>query len=282
MHHIAILTHQFEDFQQSTYLLRHICGKWEQQGIRISIHKGVEHPLPHCDLLILHIDLSVIPQAYIDAINMQSNVINGNVDNIEKRTFSQLIVNERQQHTGPVIVKTNANCGGLPEQHISQMFTGETTRLGVQRPLRKAKWLIEYPIYQSTKEVPPGVWKNEHLIVEKLISERDGEGNYCIRCWIFFGDQEINYICHSPDAIVKSQRIVRREFVDEIPNELREIRKQKGIDFGKFDYGIVDGEVVLYDINKTPGFPRDPSQLKHADESLETLSNGLTYFLNRT
>ncbi len=32
------------------------------------------------------------------------------------------------------------------------------------------------------------------------------------------------------------------------------MRRKLGFDFGKFDYGIVAGRVVLYDANRTPMF----------------------------
>ena len=35
-------------------------------------------------------------------------------------------------------------------------------------------------------------------------------------------------------------------------NELRRIRAELGFDFGKFDYGVIGDEVILYDINRTP------------------------------
>lgn len=39
---------------------------------------------------------------------------------------------------------------------------------------------------------------------------------------------------------------------DPVPPELREARRRLGFDYGKFDYGIVDGSMVLYDVNRTP------------------------------
>ena len=34
-----------------------------------------------------------------------------------------------------------------------------------------------------------------------------------------------------------------------IPEKLRELRRKHDFDFGKWDYAIADGEIVLYDIN---------------------------------
>ena len=61
-----------------------------------------------------------------------------------------------------------------------------------------------------------------------------------------------------------------------IPRELRSIREEMGFDYGKFDYGIVDGEVVLYDVNRTPGAAPDAGL--HAD-TVEALAPGIRDFL---
>ena len=37
-----------------------------------------------------------------------------------------------------------------------------------------------------------------------------------------------------------------------MPDELRNIRRDLGFDYGKFDYAIVNDRVVLYDVNRTP------------------------------
>jgi hypothetical protein len=54
--------------------------------------------------------------------------------------------------------------------------------------------------------------------------------------------------------VIKSHSVLRREPISDVPVELRQVRRELGFDFGKFDYGIVDGRVVLYDVNRTPMF----------------------------
>jgi hypothetical protein len=72
-----------------------------------------------------------------------------------------------------------------------------------------------------------------------------------MRTWVFLGDAEECKIFYANQPIVKSPVAVRIE-EGTVPDELREMRRQMGFDFGKFDYGIVDGRVVLYDVNRTP------------------------------
>jgi hypothetical protein len=54
------------------------------------------------------------------------------------------------------------------------------------------------------------------------------------------------------------------------------IRRELGFDYGKFDYGIVDGRVVLYDVNRTTGTADDPTC--HA-ETIEILAPGILDFV---
>jgi hypothetical protein len=78
------------------------------------------------------------------------------------------------------------------------------------------------------------------------------DGLYCLRQWLFFGDREVGSIAYSRHPVVKANRIIKRERISEFPDELRRRREALGFDYGKFDYVIADGEVVLYDANRTP------------------------------
>lgn len=45
-----------------------------------------------------------------------------------------------------------------------------------------------------------------------------------------------------------------RERLGEPPSELVALRRAMQMEYGKLDYAVVDGEVVVYDVNKTPSF----------------------------
>jgi hypothetical protein len=95
------------------------------------------------------------------------------------------------------------------------------------------------------------MWFNPKLVVEKFRPERQ-DGLFCLRQWLFFGDREVGSVAYSKHPVVKANRIVKREAVTEFPDGLRAHREALRFDFGKFDYVLVDGEVVLYDANRTP------------------------------
>ncbi len=55
------------------------------------------------------------------------------------------------------------------------------------------------------------------------------------------------------------------------------MRKDLGFDFGKFDYAIVDGRVVLYDVNRTPNLGNLPKEQKPPNTRL--LAEGIRAYL---
>jgi hypothetical protein len=74
-----------------------------------------------------------------------------------------------------------------------------------------------------------------------------------LRAWAFFGNKSLNVITTSTNPVVKGINIVKREILsDDIPKELIYYRDHLGFDYGRFDYAIVNNEVVLYDVNRTP------------------------------
>ena len=130
-------------------------------------------------------------------------------------------------------------------------------------------------------DVPSGVWRNEKLVVEKFLPEVNEQGEYILRIWLFLGDQGLYYQCASLTPIIKSQTVLRREFLDvrEVPRSIQEARKRLGFDYGKFDFGICEGEAALYDVNRTPGGPRYVSDSGEDAENRRMLSKGLRSFL---
>jgi len=51
--------------------------------------------------------------------------------------------------------------------------------------------------------------------------------------------------------------MVRYEIHRDAPSEIEALRERMGFDYGKFDYVIHEGRVILLDANKTPTFQGD-------------------------
>jgi hypothetical protein len=253
--HIAILVHEHDDFNRERYLLHELAEVWRTMGLRVTVMRGIAQPV-EADLVILHVDLTKVPADYLAAIRHCPRVVNDKVADISKRLICTHRVFRGDGYDGPVIIKTNRNSGGGREQ----MLRGKGSRLrryagGIREKLPWA-WRTQlspakYPIFESAKQVPRVAWYNRELIVERFLPER-WEGGYCLRTWTFFGEEETRSISYSAEPVVKSHNVIRREPVADLPEELRQMRKDLGFDYGKFDFGIVDDRVVLYDVNRTP------------------------------
>ena len=253
MRHITILTHPNDDFASSGYILQSVAEQWRQSGTRVTVARD---PLRHleADLAILHVDLTVVPNEYLEFMQSYPLTINAGVRDISKRAISTNIVRDGDGYKGPVMVKTNRNCGGTSEGLHAQ---GSWLRKNIRAIRRRLHWswraelgVWNYKVFDSPAKVPLPVWFNPDLVVERFLPERR-DGCYCMRTWIFLGDAEECKLFYANQPVVKSPVAVRIEN-SHVPDEMRELRRKLGFNFGKFDFGIVDGRAVIYDVNRTP------------------------------
>lgn len=289
---LAILTHSTDGFWQRRYLVQLMIPRWEAMGFNVAVVTEMDTFVP-ADVALLHVDLSVVPDSCRRLAERYPLVLNGSVLDIRKRRFSQQLLDRQAPHSGEVIVKSDWNYGGWREFRLGVLesligrlllrrYSEESVcrKLGwleVRKPWRWRRMLPvgHYHVYAERDRVPGGVWDNPNLIVERFVVERAGN-NYCCRHWLFFGRQEVTRRVTSPHPVVKADGKLEPTS-DPVPGELRAIRAQLGFDYGKFDYGIVDGKVVLYDVNRTPGTSADPQ--RHA-QTIDVLSEGLRAMLN--
>src|SRR5690606_38165328 len=124
----------------------------------------------------------------------------------------------RDDWDGPVIVKTNRNFGGRPERRLKLGRLGLALHPDTWIPRggwrhRTALVPDRYPIFESIKDVPGGVWDNPSLVVERFCPEREGD-LYVVRTLSFFGDRWVNRRRLSPTPIVKASNVISAEEVD--------------------------------------------------------------------
>lgn len=263
---IVILVHRHGSFTEPLYFLHEIAEVWKEKGIEIVVHRGPQRPVD-ADLIINHVDLTVVPPDHLAYLRQYPKALNLAAVDISKRMISRNLVLPGDGFAGPVLVKADRNCSGWREAELAQKG---------HLPPHFLTVVPDYRIFSSSAEVPENVWRSREVVVEKFLVERIGEF-YGLRTWVFLGDQETNSLSYATEPIVKQRGVVRREPVDEVPKALREIRVELGFDFGKFDYGIVDGEVILYDANRTPGlgtFPKEQYMPR-----IRTYADGIWSFL---
>jgi hypothetical protein len=272
--------HRAETLDQESYFLRAMADVWRRQGWKITEQRG-PGPRVDADLAILHVDLTVVPSDHMKFIRQYPIALNGGVADISKRATSSQLLRRGDRYNGPVIIKTNRNNGGFRERLLALHSPRWRKKLSSLRRRLPWAWQAElatkeYPILESAEQVPWGVWHNPDLVVERFQPERR-DGFYCLRTWVFCGDRETHSLSWSEHPIVKSRNVVKREVLGEVPPDLRRMRKDLGFDFGKFDYAIVDGRVILYDANRTPtlgDMPREQSV-----ERVKLLAEGIHAYL---
>jgi hypothetical protein len=257
---IAILFHQNERRRWRGYAIAHMAKCWTEAGHVVQCVFGVDRVVP-ADLAILHVDLSVVPDEYLAFARGYPRTLNGAVADVRKSTFSRHLLRAGDAYDGQVIVKSDLNFGGLPEQLLrpggvpvaTQMANLWRSLVGARHGHRPSRFQTSsiYRIYPSLRDVPPSCFATPGLAVEQFLPERE-DGLYWLRLYHFLGDRLTSVRIGSPDPVVKSHNKVRRIAVEPHP-EIVAQREALGFDYGKFDYVIHDGRAILLDVNKTPG-----------------------------
>lgn len=267
------------------YVIWAMSDAWRAQGHTTEVVRGVPKPGTALgDVVFLHLDLTVVPEKVLAALQGHPCVVNRFVADISKSRYSRNRVRSRRDKwDGPVIIKTDRNYGGQPEKRLQPRsrllrLKDRLAQRGLL-PLALADVLYteNYPIYTSPRDVPFGAFHNPALFIERFRPERSG-GLYCMRNFTFFGDRWINELYKAPCPVVSRGKAVSREEV-EPPQEILELRQKLGFDYGKFDYVLDDGEVVVFDVNKTPSVSCPPQLLK---EHGRRLAPGLDDVLQST
>ncbi|HEV8389749.1 MAG TPA: hypothetical protein VGQ35_07890 [Dongiaceae bacterium] len=292
MLHVAIVVHRHARSDPRNYWLQAISDCWVESGIRVSLIHDPETRID-ADLAILHVDLTIVPRDYLACVRRFAVTVNAEVSDISKRAISANLLRRRDRYDGPVIVKTDRNCAGDPEMLLAKIgwksrepgdfirsahahFKEKYIRARRRRRHGSKRAFLDYPVYASMAEVPDAVWVDNDLVVERFLPERI-DGQYCVRTWLFFGDQDRHAIFYSHDPVIKSHNIVGYKRLSEVPEELRQIRRELKFDFGKFDYTMVDGRPVLFDANRTPTIGHFPKE--RYLPLAQSLAGGLGAFL---
>jgi len=270
---ILVVCHAYDAFRERRWLLQSMLPYWLAQGHTIRICEGPPQRAVEADLALLHVDCSVLPPSYAEAVQRFPVVVNTSIRDIRKSFWSTQRIGRDADWPGAVIVKSDLNAGGWPEmQHNLR-----ARQLGHAEPHPHLRPVDTYPVYARRSDVPETVWTNPGCTVEKFRPERDERG-YWTRFWLFFGDRgRCRRFC-SPNPVVKANNAIAVETVD-VPPEVVAVRERLGLDYGKIDFVIHQGEPIVVDVNRTPG----PTPLRSGTEigTPELLAPGLDDLLRR-
>lgn len=272
---IAILMHEMDERRDfGPFSIDMLAPFWREDGHEVFHVYGTSKYVP-ADVVIVHVDLSVVPEAYLEFARRYPIVINGAIRDIRKTTFSDQVVTPADAWNGPVIVKTNDNYGGMPEQirNKSSLIHRAARRLHRIFDLKR-DGLVDYPIFANRREVPRRYFSDSRFIVERFCPEVDAHGLYCTRSLLFLGERSVTLCLRGQNPIVTAATAQSVEEVSADPEMLR-ARERLRIDYGKLDYVIVNGRPILLDVNKTVGATSRPTTGYDALESRRHRAQGL-------
>lgn len=279
--------------ESSFYFVKHLARAWREMGLQVEQTQDTRTRVP-ADVVIPHVDVTVLPRRYRRFLARYPAVVNRDVVDISKRRISDNLAGANDPYDGPVIVKTDDNCGGRPDVEYAALEWRHPVRslralpakvarriaakLGPADPWRRVRALRTeaYPVFPSLREVPPGVFANRRLVVEKFLPEMD-DGYHCLRYYLFLGDRHVNFRVRSREHLIKSANIEDWEEIPAPPG-IHALRRELGFDYGRFDYVVRDGEPVLFDANSTPAVFRF-RDLDLSEELAGRLAEGIRRFV---
>jgi len=292
---ILVVTHeQDREAGDSAATLNILVRLWRQMGLTVAFQNGLARSARiEAAVAINHVDLTVTPARYSRFLARFPRAINGRLTDISKTRYCRDLVCSAGDHDGPVLVKTNLNYGGIKEYRLLERRRRWRKRvLGFLSPLWSSgsdeatlDWSrvarlepASYPIYGHPSLVPAAVWENPNLVVQRFLPERDDRGRYLLRSWYLLGDWGFHVVTVANEPVIKGSNIIERRVVDlETPVELAAVRNELGVDYGRFDYVMVDGKPVVYDINRTP--TSSPAAVAYYAPQWSQLAEGITAFL---
>lgn len=283
---IAVLFHAGDRHTElSGYIVDHLAQFWREDGHEVVYVFGTRHFVP-ADVALLHVNLSVVPEGYLQLAARYPLALNARVRDIRKSMTSTNLVANGDGWQGPVIVKSDLNFGGMPERLLAMSPLERRAR--IWRVLRRAarrgergrftSWK-DYTVFNRLEDVPEGLRHRRDVVVERFLPELE-DGLFHLRVYQFLGDRSSCTRLGSPYPLFKAGMSVTAEPVEPHP-EVEAWRSRLGMDYGKLDYLVHDGRPVLIDVNKTTGASRHMG-----DEALRGmrrhLAEGLYSYFSRT
>lgn len=278
---VVILTHARERRATDVpYQIWGIADLWRAWGVEVVVARGTSE-LVDADVVVNHVNLTVVPDAYLRAMAGYAVAINGRVADISKRRISRNLLRRGDAWDGRVIVKTDRNCGGMPERRYLLGGVGRYLR-DLRLRMSRRPWRVRrsirsdrYPVFESIAAVPADVWGNPAFVVERFLPERDGD-DYVLRTYTFFGTCHLARRSFASVPVVKAGGTTRVEYVDPHPDVIA-FARETGLDRGKLDYVVRDGRAVVLDVNKTNTLGRAMTPERRR-ETCERLAPGLRCF----
>lgn len=283
---IALLFHEQASGDPHSYIIGHLADFWREAGLKVVCLFGTREFVP-ADVLFLHVDLSVVPGSYLEFADRYPRVINRGITDIRKSTVSRHLLGPDDDWSGPVMVKSNLNFGGGPERRAGRNWLERKSRtarrlmaaLERRFPSRYPNpYSKQYQLLPSLSDVPTKWFRLRDIVVERFLPEIEN-GLYHVRIDMALGNRSVCTRLASDQPIIKAHSSISATDIEPDPR-VQQWRKDLGLDYGKIDYTIVDGQPILLDVNKTIGAS---TQYRASDELLARrrhLAEGIQFYLD--
>ena len=283
---ILILSHRYDKpLADTTYSIKILVDHWRRMGLNVANTLGTRlRDGESAAVVVNHVGLTLTPADYLESLRRFPRVVNGELTNTSKSAFSQNLVTQRDGYDGSVIVKTDFDSGSAGESKFRphsgpaawlRYLRGGDAGLSKTKKFKRSRYLI----YDHPDLVPAEFWGDRLFVVQKFQAEMESEGLYRLRSWYVLGDRDFHVLTVSKEPIVKGRNIIDRWVVDlATPPEMNVLREAMRVDFGRFDYVLIDGKPVVFDINRTP--TSTPGAVAKYAPQWAQLAEGINSFLS--
>jgi hypothetical protein len=229
--HVAILFSEDqgpEDVRR--YMVSKLVAYWQRDGLRVSFLFGARGRFVPADVLLVHVDLSVVPERYLALAEQYPIALNANVGDIRKSVTCGQLVRPGDAYSGPVIVKSELNYGGLPERLSGGSLKRLTTKLAerLSPSTLRIRTPTDYKVFPNIDAVPPALFRDRRLIVQKFLPEME-DGLYHVRYYTVLGNRATCFRSASDHPVVKGSNRLRLEQI-EPHQEIIDIRRRFRLD----------------------------------------------------
>lgn len=242
--------------RSADYKLQHMLRRAGSAQIRYRVMDRISATAAGGQRAFLHVDLTEVPEEFRRVQDRYDACVNGRATTISRLLYTTARVGRDEPYAGPVIVKTVLNHHGWPEFRYgaSRTFARKAWHSLASRVVqgRAARACPGYRVCASIEAVPPSVWADRRLMVERFLAGRLQPPLEKYR-YDFFFDVGLNLRSVHDSLLAEPESVVSVETVTDVPSEVSEVRRRLNLDFGAIDYFVVDGCAVVIDANKTVG-----------------------------
>ena len=278
---LAVIVHRWDQFEPvpatspggprpSSYLLFDVLEAWRSMGNEWVI--STPDRRADADAGFLHVVPTIVDEEHRRLAGSYAFTVNSSTWDISKRRVSRNLLQPDSDWSGAVIVKSDLNNFGK----IEQLHNLRAAEQGQPPPHKNFPRSTDYRLYARLDQVPPTIWEDPGLVVEKFLPEQNADGSFTLRTWVFLGPRERCTRLVVPNPVSKAAHVLDYSPTD-VPEALRAERERLGFNYGKFDFVIHRGTPVLLDANRTPGNPR--SLQEHVKKGALNLAEGLDALL---